>query len=135
MTERIAEAKAVISGARENTAAYLELMNELTGIEVTDRQRELFVQTFIPAPVGQVVSDTVLRNIEDARDLVRGVFSSPTTPEVHRNTAYGLVQAGIEYLDHLRGFRNADTYLGRTLLRNEPMKAKLVPMVRELVSA
>jgi len=66
---------------------------------------------------------------------VRAIFDGPTIPEAHRNTAYGLVQAGIEYLDHLRSYRNSDTYLGRTLLRDEPLKRKLVPMVRELAAA
>ena len=59
-----------------------------------------------------------------ARAKVRAIFDGPTIPEAHRNTAYGLVQAGIEYLDHLRSYRNSDTYLGRTLLRDEPLKRK-----------
>jgi phage/plasmid-like protein (TIGR03299 family) len=133
--ERIAEAKEVISGARADTAEFIELANELAAINVTDAQREQFVLRFVPAPAAQVISDRVLDNINEARDKVRGIFDSPTIPEAHRNTAYGLVQAGVEYLDHLRGYRNSDTYLGRTLLRDEPLKAKLVPMVRELVKA
>jgi phage/plasmid-like protein (TIGR03299 family) len=132
--DRIQEAKDVITGAREATSAFVELANELAAISVTDDQREAFVASFIPAPVGQVVSDRVLDNIATARAQVRGIFDSPTIPEAHRNTAYGLVQAGIEYADHLRGHRNTDTYLGRTLLRDEPLKAKLIPLVRELVT-
>lgn len=135
MAARIEDAKRIIAGVREDTSAWVELANELAALPVTDTQRELFITTFIPAPVGQVVSDRVLDNISTARAKVRGVFDSDTIPEAHRNTAYGLVQAGVEYLDHLRGVRNQDTYLGRTLLRPEPLKAKLVPMVRELVSA
>lgn len=134
--DRVEEAKRIISGARSDTAAFVELSNELAAQAVTDEQREEFVQRFIPAPATDVViSDRVLDNINEARDKVRGIFDSETIPEAHRNTAYGLVQAGVEYLDHLRGYRNADTYLGRTLLRDEPLKSKLVPMVRELVSA
>lgn len=131
---RIDEAKRIIAGARGDTAAFVELANELAAISVTDDQRELFVQTFVPKPVEQVISDQVLDNILDARAKVRGIFDSPTIPEAHRNTAYGLVQAGVEYLDHLRGYRNSETYLGRTLLRDEALKAKLVPMVRKLVT-
>ena len=102
---------------------------------MSDELREKFVQTFVPAPVARVVSDQVLDNISEARAKVRGIFGSETIPEVHRNTAYGLVQAGVEYLDHLRTYRNRETYLGRTLLRDEPLKAALVPMVRKLVNA
>jgi phage/plasmid-like protein (TIGR03299 family) len=131
---RIEEAKRVIAGAREETAAFVELANELARISVTDEQRERFVTTFIPKPEAEVISDHVLDNILRERSKVRAIFESPTIPEVHRNTAYGLVQAGIEYLDHLRAYRNSDTYLGRTLLRDEPLKRKLVPMVRELAT-
>ena len=102
---------------------------------MTDEQRERFVTTFIPKPEAEVISDQVLDNILRERSKVRAVFDGPTIPEAHRNTAYGLVQAGIEYLDHLRSYRNSDTYLGRTLLRDEPLKRKLVPMVRELAAA
>ena len=135
VTARIEDAKRVIDGAREDSNAFIELANELAGISVSDEQRELFIRTFVPAPAAKVISDDVMDNINEARALVRGVFDSPTMPEAHRNTAYGLVQAGVEYLDHLRGYRNADTYLGRTLLRDEPLKKALVPMVRKLVAA
>lgn len=131
--DRIEDAKRVIAGAREDAAAFIELANELAAIPATDTQRELFVERFIPAPVADVVSDRVRANIDEARAKVRGIFDSPTIPEAHRNTAYGLVTAGVEYLDHLRGYRNSDTYLGRTLLRDEALKARLVPMVREVV--
>jgi phage/plasmid-like protein (TIGR03299 family) len=129
---RIEEAKRVIAGAREETAAFVELANELARIPVSDECRERFVTTFIPKPEAEVISDQVLDNILRERSKVRAIFESPTIPEGHRNTAYGLVQAGIEYLDHLRAYRSSDTYLGRTLLRDEPLKRKLVPMVREL---
>lgn len=135
VTARIEDAKAVIAGARQETAAFVELANELAAISVTDEQREMFVTTFVPKPEADVISDQVLDNILKARKQVRDIFESPTIPEVHRNTAYGLLQAGVEYLDHLRGFRNTDTYLGRTLLRDEPLKSKLVPMIRELVTS
>lgn len=132
--ERIAEAKQVISGARTSTSEFVELANELAAIPVTDDQREEFVRLFVPKPAALVISDRVLDNINEARSKVRAIFASDTIPEFHRNTAYGLVQAGVEYLDHLRGYRNTDTYLGRTLLRDEPLKARLVPLVKKLVS-
>lgn len=135
VADRIDDARAVITGAREATSEFVELANELAEIAVSDETREAFVERFIPAPVTtNVISDRVLDNINEARGKVRSIFDSPTIPEAHRNTAYGLVTAGVEYLDHLRGYRSSDTYLGRTLLRDEPLKAKLVPMVRELVA-
>jgi phage/plasmid-like protein (TIGR03299 family) len=134
VADRIDDARDVMAGVRASSAQFRELANELAAITVTDRQREQFVTTFLPQPLG-VISDRVIDNMLSDREGLRAIFDSPTMPEAHRNTAYGLVEAGVEYLDHIRGSRNAGTKFGRTLLRPEPLKAKLVPMVRELVNA
>ena len=132
--DRIEDAKQVIAGAKVDTLNFIELGNELAAIAITEAIKEQFVQWFIPMPESKfIISDRVLDNINDARQNLRNIFYSDTMPEAHRNTAYGLMTAGIEYLDHIRSYRNSDTYLGRTLLRDEPMKKKLVPMIRELV--
>lgn len=133
IAERVSDAKATISGVREEHAAFVELANELAALPVSDEVREKFVTTFIPRPEGNVISDRVLDNILKARKTVRGLFDSPSIPEGHRNSAYGLVLAGSEYLDHLRGTRNKDTHLGRTLLKDSSLKAQLIPQVKELV--
>ena len=132
--DRIEDAKQVIAGAKVDTLNFIELGNELAAIAITNSIREQFIEWFIPMPESKfIVSDRVLDNILDARKNLRNIFHSDTIPEYHRYTAYGLMQAGIEYLDHIRGYRNSDTYLGRTLLRDEPAKKKLIPMIRELV--
>jgi len=130
--ERVEQAKQVIAGARAETTAFVELANELADITVTDAMREKFVQDFIPAPPSGVISDRVLDNILEAREQMSMIFQSDTISPVHRNTGYGLLCAGVEYLDHIRGYRSSDTYLGRTLLRDEPLKRKLVPMIKSL---
>ena len=134
--DRIEDAKAVIAGARQDTLRFVELGNELAAIAINNQTREQFIEWFVPMPESKfVISDRVIDNILDARTNLRNIFNSPTIPDEHRYTAYGLMQAGIEYLDHIRSYRNHATYLGRTLLRDEPMKKKLVPMIRELVKA
>ena len=35
-------------------------------------------------------------------------------------------------LDHVRSYQSMDTYIGRTLLKVEPLKKRLVPIIREL---
>jgi phage/plasmid-like protein (TIGR03299 family) len=136
VASRVEDAKAALSGVRQDHAAFVEIANELAAMPVSDEVREKFITTFIPRPEGDVISDRVLDNILAARKKVRGTLDrSRSVPEAHRNTAYGLLLAGTEYLDHLRGFRNTDTYMGRTLLKDESLKAKLVPTIRELVAA
>ena len=56
-------------------------------------------------PTG-LVTDRVARNVEEARSALRLIFESKTTEQV-ADTAYGLVQAAGEYLDHVRTARSA----------------------------
>ncbi len=133
--DRIEDAKLAIRGIRTAHDEYIELAEELAAIPITLGQRELFVSQLLPVPPEALVSDRVLRNVEEARTSVRNLFAGPTIPEAHKLTAYGLRLAGVEYLDHLRGYRNKDTYVGRQLLRTEPAKAKLATLIREVVAA
>lgn len=132
--ERIEDAKMAIRGIRTAHEEYVELANELATIGITAEQRERFVVEFLPMPPESLVSERVRTNVEEGRTLVRNLFNGPTIPEAHKLTAYGLRLAGVEYLDHLRGYRNADTYVGRQLLRTEPAKAKLATLINEVVS-
>lgn len=133
--ERIEDAKLAIRGIRAAHEEYVELAEELARTPITREQRELFVAAFLPIPPEALVSERVMANVEGARAEVRSLFNGPTIPEAHRFTAYGLRLAGIEYLDHLRGYRNSDTYVGRQLLRTEPAKAKLSKLIQEVVAA
>jgi len=132
--DRIEDAKLALRGIRADHDAYLELANELASISVTHEQRELFITSFLPMPPEALISDRVARNVDEARGAVRALFNGPTIPEGHRFTAYGLRLAGVEYLDHLRGYRNSDTYVGRQLLRQEPAKIKLAGLIREVLT-
>lgn len=133
---RVEDAKLVIRGISAAHNDYMELAEELAQIRVSENQRELFVSLLIPTPPEALISERVMGNIEKAREQVRGILTEGNTvPEYHQLTAYGLMQAGVEYLDHLRGYRSDYTYMGRTLLRPEPLKAKLVPLIREVARA
>ena len=45
------------------------------------------------------------------------------------------MNTAVEYLDHARGYRNTDTYLGRTILKPEPMKAKAIKLVNDVLAS
>lgn len=131
---KVEEVKAALSGLRSATEAYKAEMSELARLGVDSTTRERFVRALVPQPVGDVVSDRVQANIDRDRDKVRALFHGPTLP-LGGGNAYELVQAGVEYLDWLRPHKTPETLFGRQLLRTDSMKAKLIPMVRELVSA
>lgn len=133
--KRIEDAKLAVRGVRDDFAEFVALSEELAGQKVSESQRELFVTSLLPMPPEALISDRVVANVEEARTSVRALFDGATIPEAHKLTAYGLRLAGIEYLDHLRGYRNTDTYVGRQLLRTEPAKAKLTRLVSEIVKS
>lgn len=132
--DRIDEARTAVTGARKELAAYRDLAQGLLGMSVTAGQRELFVREFVPMPPAGLVTDRVVGNVEAARKALRDILASPTTEGI-AGTAYGLVQAAGEYLDHVRVARSWETRLGRTLLRPEPLKAKALQLARAVVAA
>jgi phage/plasmid-like protein (TIGR03299 family) len=131
---RIEEARRAVTGARTEMRRYTELAHELLGMPITPRQRELFVTEFIPIPPQGLITDRVARNVEEARQALRLIFESKTTEQVS-GTAYGLMQAAGEYLDHVRNARSWETRLNRTLIRPEPLKHRALSLIREVVTA
>jgi phage/plasmid-like protein (TIGR03299 family) len=131
---RIEEARKAVTGARAEMHRYTELAHELLAIPVMPKQRELFITEFIPMPPQGLVTDRVARNVEEARQALRMILESKTTEQV-AHTAYGLVQAAGEYLDHVRSARSWETRLNRTLIRPEPLKHRALSLIRDVVAA
>lgn len=129
---RIEEAKAAMAGVRDEFKAWNVLANELVGMPIDDAKFNHFVSDFIPNPPEGTYSDRVRSNIDEARSIFKHIYLDSLTTDSHRGTGLGLVDAAVEYLDHARGYRNSDTYMGRTLLRPEPLKARAVALVRSL---
>ena len=130
---RIEEARTAVTGARAEMARYAELASELLAIPVSPAQRELFITEFIPKPPDGLITDRVARNVDEARAALRMIFESKTTEQV-AHTAYGLVQAAGEYLDHVRSARSWETRLNRTLIRPEPLKHRALSLARDVIT-
>jgi phage/plasmid-like protein (TIGR03299 family) len=119
--ERLDEAKQLILFGRAESQLVIDELNALVDVKVTARQMEIFVQDFVPMPVGDIVSDQVVTNVEVARQALRDIMASPTCVGIN-GTAYGLVQAAGEYLDHVRTVKTYSSYVNRTLLSAEKLK-------------
>lgn len=130
--DRIEEAKKALAGVRDEAKEWDALSTELFGMKADDVAFNHFLQDFIPEPAADVVSTRVRNNVDKARKIFKSIYLDSPTCIAHNGTALGLVDASVEYLDHVRGYRNRDTYLGRTLLRPEPLKAKAVSLAREV---
>lgn len=135
VAERIEAAKESLAAVRDEAAAWRMTAEDLASINVSDAVLQMFIDDFIPVPEGASERTRTARLDRQAifRELYEG---SPTMDGSRvRGTAYGLVQAAGEYLDHLRPYRTPDTYLTRTMLRPESIKTGVVARVRELVAS
>jgi phage/plasmid-like protein (TIGR03299 family) len=141
---RIEDAKMALKGILVEHSAFQALAEELADIHVTEAQRVEFVERFIPYPSSAIaadkqVSQRTMTNIETARAAVWTSLRSPTVPEEHKLTGWGLYNAATEYLDHLRPGRggskieaNPTSYVKRQLLTKNTAKDVIVPMIREV---
>jgi phage/plasmid-like protein (TIGR03299 family) len=133
--DKIEECKAVIAGISNETDELVTLLNDLGLMTADRRARDRFIRTVIPEPPRLYITDRVKHNIDKARFDLVSLFESETIPEHHKETGYGLMLAGVEYLDHVRSYQSLDTYIGRTLLNVEPLKKRLVPIIKEVCAA
>jgi len=144
---RVEDAKKALLGARQDIETYREAMEEFAAVPVTRFDRDLFIHALVldqkAKSVAQWKADAargvytprVQTNVENAIKKVNGLFRGETIPEAHKLTAYGLHLAGVEYLDHVRKAQSPESHVGRTLLRDEPAKARLTPLIRDIVAS
>ncbi len=125
IAERIADAKAALSGWRDSVLNYNMQMEHFASVRVTNEQVGIFRDTLIPMPEAKLISDRVVANVEAARSDFDLVLASQTS-ETISGSAYGLLQAAIEYGQHYRGTRSK-TELGR--IENRFQRAYLEPFV------
>lgn len=132
--DRIEAAKQSIAELRDESKQYVELASDMLKLNATDKHLAKFLSEFLPSPRenGEIVSDRVHENVERARSMFRSIYTDSVTCESVKGTAWGLVQASTEYLDHARAWRNPDSYLGRSILRPEPAKAKAIEIARRV---
>jgi phage/plasmid-like protein (TIGR03299 family) len=131
--DRLDEARETIMGLRRHAKEYDEFARALGKVKWRDDLTPVFLERFLPMPLTTEISDRVMQNVLDARGTVENILASVTCDGI-RGTAFGMVQAGGEFLDHYRGARSQTTKFGRQLLHAEPRKLEAVSIVRELVN-
>jgi phage/plasmid-like protein (TIGR03299 family) len=132
VTARISEAKEALSGVRDEQREWVALANDLHALPIDAKALAVFVEQFIPEPENTTVR--VKADRQAKRDAFTKLYLESPSTDGHRGTALGLVDAAVEWLDHVRPYRSADTYLTRTLLRPEPVKANVVRLAREVAA-
>lgn len=132
--ERIDQAREAMAGWRDSVQRYRLLSEDLIQTRVSRDQVELFVCEFIPMPEIHAVSDRVVHNVETARKALRDILASQTCEGIDRS-AYGLVQASVEYLEHARAARSPESRFKRAYLERNTIVTDAVQLARQVVHA
>lgn len=127
--DRIEEARGALAGWRESVRSWRLVNEHLLSVTVTPNQQRAFVDAFVPMPQVATVSDRVVANVEEARSIIRGILAGPTCEGVDL-TAYGCVQAVLEYQEHFRKARSAQSrfkraYLDRSVITRDAVEIAL----------
>lgn len=132
--EKIEEAKAALEGWKASVEAYQTLCDHLIDIPITREQRGLFVREFIPMPPENLVSGRVRENVTQGRLKMHSIFDSETQ-ETTKDTAYGLVQAAIEYSQHYRKSKSKESHFQRAYLDRSRLTTVALDLAREVAKA
>ncbi len=127
---RLEDAKASLAGMRDEAKEWQLLAADLASININDAVVTTFLDEFIPIP--EAASERTRANRAERQATFRKLLTDSPTVAPLPDSAYKLVQAAGEYLDHLRPFRNPDTYLARTMFSSEPIKGGAIKLVRQL---
>lgn len=136
VAEKMEDAKAGLATLRDDAKAWRMVAEDLASVNVSDAMFATFLDEFIPVP--ENASERTRNQREERRQLFtrlyHGDLAGGLTMQGITGNGYGLVQAAGEYLDHLRPYRNQDTYLARTMFSPEPVKRGVIRLVRELAT-
>lgn len=131
--DRIAEARQALAGWREGVFAFQELTRELIALPVSAQNVERFIKVFIPMPPAGAASQRVEGHVEEAWSQLRTILAGPTCEGINR-TSYGLVQAAIEYNNHVRAARSESTRFRRAYLTRDRVTTDAVRLARSLAT-
>jgi hypothetical protein len=131
--DRVDEARNILQGSAKAIDAFIEMSNALVDAKVSKQAVNLFLGAFIPEPPKLEQTDVKMAHIIEAREAVLSILhgETGTVTKAHGGTAYGLFQAGVEFLDYSRPARSADSLFARTMLKPDKAKAQLLDLVRK----
>jgi phage/plasmid-like protein (TIGR03299 family) len=132
VAERLEGVKGALANMRAEGAKYREVCEQLARVQLTSGAIDEIVDRSVNMPAPGQSSERVRDNAVTAAAQIKGILTGPTTSDAHRTSAYGLWQATGEYLDHLRAYKNTDTYVRRTLFTPEGGKGKALKLITKV---
>lgn len=120
-----------LKNGRQETQRWLEYGAECINIPVDDGQFEEWLDAFVPED--PLASKRAKNNVMDTRQSIRSLYYTSRTTDSIRGTAWGVINAAGEYLDHKRRYRTPETYVARTMLKSEDGKHKAMTLIADVV--
>lgn len=130
VADRIEQARVALTGWRTSVRTHAEVSRELLDLKVDDEAVTGFVESFIPMPPTAISTERMRANTDRARQRLRRVLASPTCEGIE-HTAYGLVQAGIEFAQHERRSHGPENRFRRAYLDSSRITRDAVRLARE----
>lgn len=128
--ERIEQAREALAGWRSSLDNWVALNEHLIEIRMSDAEIVEFLDRWMPEPDPSYASERVRSNVADARGEFLGSLRSVTN-EGTENTAYGVLNAAVEYAEHLRFAQTQETRFRRSYLKRN----KIVEHAAALLTA
>lgn len=140
VSQRVEEAKAAVALWREGVVMWQTAMEHLAGIRITREQVDRFITEFHPMPPRSQITARVEANVDKARAELTGILYGETCDDV-TYTAYGLVQAGIEWSQHYRRTNGKtdrvrmENHFKRAMLTTDRLGSSIVRLAQECAVA
>lgn len=113
--QRIEQAREALAGWRYSLEQWKAMSEHLLTVEMSDDDVLAYLDRWLPEPDAQIASERVRRNAADARAEWFGSLRSVTCEGIG-NTAYGVLQASVEYAEHLRNAHTDESRFRRSYL-------------------
>jgi phage/plasmid-like protein (TIGR03299 family) len=93
--------------AENYTERFQQIGNDLASFKMNNRQFENFIKKLVPITDEHGAKGITTR--EEKRAEIRSLWMSEPNLENIRNTAWGALNAVVQYSDHMRSYRSADS--------------------------
>lgn len=131
--DRIEQARTALSSWRESLADWQDQAQFLIAQKASPGIAGAFLDRFIPMPPEALITDRVRGNVLRDRQEWLNAYTG-ITGEGLQDTAYGLVQASIEFLEWGRRAHNAESRFQRSFLSRNQMVTHSVNLALESIN-
>lgn len=132
--DRIEQARVALASWRTSVQDWQDQMEYLIGQKTEPGIAGAYLDRFLPMPSEALITERVRNNIIRDRKAWLDAYNG-VTGEGIKDTAYGLVQASVEFLEWGRRAHNAESRFQRSFLTKNQMVTSAVELALDAVHA